>query len=173
MAQRFAVRRPRPNDTGGISGVLHASYTQHLRASYDQSTLDGALPFVVEANAELLRAGTYYVCVSNTGNILGCGGWSRHRPEGGGAISGLGHVRYFTTHPDHCRMGVGRAIYRPCQHDARGQGITAFECPSSRYAVPFYRYVGCQVLEPIHIPLGEGVDFPALRMAKQFTRSQP
>ncbi len=173
MVQRFTVRQARPDDTVDVSRVLRASYTQLLKASYDQPTLDRALPFVVDANPELLSSGTYYVCVSQSGDILGCGGWTRNKPEGVGSVNGLGHVRHFATHPDRCRMGVGRAIYGRCEQDAKDQGITAFECQSSRYAVPFYRSVGFQVLEPIHIPLGEGADFPALRMAKRFTTSQP
>ena len=172
MADDFTIRQATPADAAAVSGVLRASYTQLLRGWYDQQTLDRALPFVVQANPELLSSGTYYVCVSDSDDFLGCGGWTQHRPEGGGAISGLGHVRHFATHPDHCRKGVGRAIYGRCEHDARNQGITALECQSSRYAVPFYRSVGFHVVESIQISFGVGVDFPAICMTKKFTTSQ-
>jgi N-acetylglutamate synthase-like GNAT family acetyltransferase len=172
MVQRFTVRQATPADAAAVSSVLRASYSQLLRASYDQQTLDRALPFVVEANPKLMSSGTYYVCVSDSGDILGCGGWTRDRPEGGESINGLGHVRHFATHPNHCRIGVARAIYSRCEHDAKNQGITAFECQSSRYAEPFYRSVGFQSVGPVQINFGEGVQFPALRMAKQFTTSQ-
>jgi GNAT superfamily N-acetyltransferase len=171
MVQRFTVRQATPADAAAVSSVLRASYTQLLRASYDEQTLDRALPFVVDANPKLMSSGTYYVCVLDSGDILGCGGWTRDRPEGGESINGLGHARHFATHPNHCRIGVARAIYSRCEHDAKNQGITAFECQSSRYAEPFYRSVGFQSVGPVQINFGEGVQFPAIRMARQFTTS--
>ena len=111
MADDFTIRQATPADAAAVSGVLRASYTQLLRGWYDQQTLDRALPFVVDANPELLSSGTYYVCVSQSDDFLGCGGWTQDRPEGGGAINGLGHVRHFATHPDHAaRAWVGPSM---------------------------------------------------------------
>ena len=80
MIGTHSVRIARSSDFNAVSNVLLASYSNLLADRYGRDLLEIALPFMTKANATLLASGTYYVAESNTGTLVGCGGWSREQP---------------------------------------------------------------------------------------------
>src|ERR1043165_1946892 len=138
----FAVRVASLADDAGVTALLQASYPLLMKPAYDAAMLVPALELMTRANPALLSSGTYYVAQSQEGMLVGCGGWTREQPGDGITNEGIGHIRHFATHPEWVRRGIGRAIYRRCEADARKAGITRFECYSSLNAELFYSALG-------------------------------
>ena len=160
----WSVRPATLDDAEAITRLLQASYPALMKTSYDAAILAIALPYVTKANPALLGSGTYYLCSSASESAVGCDGWTFERPSTQEREPGLGHIRHFATHPDWCGKGIGRTIYERCEAEARTLGVCEFECHAGLNAEGFYRALGFRTLEPMQIPLGQGI--PALLMKK-------
>jgi N-acetylglutamate synthase-like GNAT family acetyltransferase len=110
----FLIRIARPTDFDAVGALLVASYSSLLVADYDRAMLDRALPLITKAKPTLLACGTYYVAETNSGNFVGCGGWTAQEPESGEIIEGEAHIRHFAIHPEWIRRGIGTALLARC-----------------------------------------------------------
>lgn len=72
----YALRVAAPGDNETVSALLSASYKRLLVPDYEPCILAAALPLMTRANPRLLESGTYYVAVTASGTIIGCGGWT-------------------------------------------------------------------------------------------------
>ncbi|MBN1238957.1 MAG: GNAT family N-acetyltransferase [Gammaproteobacteria bacterium] len=162
----FSVRIAVPEDSAAVTALLQASYPVLMAAAYDEADLAPALDPMTKANERLLRSGTYYVAQAGNGTLLGCGGWTRERPGTSSVEPGVGHLRHFATHPGWARRGVGRAIYRRCEADARAAGIEEFECYASLNAQKFYAALGFDSVRSIVIDFPLGISLPAMLMRR-------
>ena len=172
MAQSFSLRRATPDDLSALDLLLARSYPRLLKADYPPSVVVLALPIIVRARPELLASGRYFVAVEGgTGRLLGAGGYSLAAPAPRAAPLGpreerTGHIRHVVTDPDRLRQGVGRAVMTCVLTAAGAEGVTLFDCLSTRTAVPFYAALGFAVVGPVTVPLAPGIDFPAIRMRR-------
>jgi N-acetylglutamate synthase-like GNAT family acetyltransferase len=148
------LRIARPEDHAAVGDLLNRSYSILMTPTYPADLLALALPLLTRANATLLASGRYAVIESEDGVLTACGGWSRERPGSGEVTPGLAHIRHFAIDPTRLRRGRGRRLYAWCEDAARGEGMTAFECHSSRNAEPFYRALGFARVKPFDIDLG-------------------
>ena len=162
----YAIRVATPGDAAGVSALLGTAYPVLMEPVYDKALLAPALELMSRANPALLASGQYYVAQTPDGPVVGCGGWTMQRPGDGAVEPGLGHIRHFATHPDWTNRGIGRAIYRRCETDARSMGITRFECYSSLNAEGFYAALGFESVRRIELALGPDVGLPAVLMRR-------
>jgi predicted N-acetyltransferase YhbS len=160
----FSIRIAKPTDAEALSALLEASYSSLLAACYDGDLLSHALPHFTKANPALLVCGTYYVAESESGNVVGCGGWTAAKPGGAEITEGEAHIRHFAVHPKWTRQGVGSTLLNRCITDSRSIGIRKLHCLSTLYAEHFYRAVGFESVGPIDVQLEVGVTFPAVLM---------
>ncbi len=161
----ISIRPATLADSDAVSALLRDSYPTLMRRAYDRSVLAKTLPFMTVAQPKLLESGSYYVAESSTGAIIGCGGWTRERPDTGEVMAGLGHIRHFGVHTDWTRRGAGRAIYTRCLNDARNAGIQRFECYSSLNGEAFYSALGFVRLGLIEVEMPGGGHLPSVHMA--------
>jgi len=144
MVQPFSLRRATPDDLSALDLLLLRSYPRLLKADYPPSTLVTALPIIVRARPELLASGRYFVAVDGKdGQLLGAGGYSHAAPAPRGVAHGqreerTGHIRHVVTDPDRLRAGIGRAVMTCVLMAAGAEGVTVFDCLSTRTAVPFW-----------------------------------
>jgi N-acetylglutamate synthase-like GNAT family acetyltransferase len=165
---RYSVRKADADDIATVSELLQASYPILMKSAYDSAVLDPALEQMTRANPKLLSSGTFYVAESEDGTAVGCGGWTREHPGGETAVEGVGHIRHFGTHPDWTRKGIGRAIFRRCEEDARASGIREFECYSSLNAECFYSALGFERIGVFDIQMGPDVSLTSCHMRYRF-----
>lgn len=163
----FAVRVATLSDAAGVNALLQASYPILMESAYDEVLLAPALKLMTRANPALLTSGTFYIAESRDGLVVGCGGWTLECPGSDSIEAMLGHVRHFGTHPDWTNRGIGRAIYRLCEADARSAGITSFECYSTFNAESFYSVLGFESIRSIDVELGPNVPLPGVLMRRQ------
>lgn len=96
-----------PNDAEGVGAFFKQSYPTLMKSAYDDALLAPALALMTKANPALLDCGTYYVAESESGTIVGCGGWTIERPGDDVVQPELGHIlalRYAS--------GLDKARYR-------------------------------------------------------------
>ncbi|WP_029603587.1 GNAT family N-acetyltransferase [Kozakia baliensis] len=137
---------------------------------------------VMGLDTQLVRDGTYAV-VEDSGNAVGCGGWSRRATLYGGDHSTAlrnpallepgrnpARIRAMYTHPDHARRGIGRLILNHCEHAAASEGFTAVELMSTLSGQPLYVACCYQAQERCDADV-DGVTVPLIRMSKTLIMS--
>lgn len=160
----LAVRPATSADEDVVSAVLETSYTKLWQGHYAASDLEVLLPMVTRAQPQLLASGRYFLALLED-QYAGCGGWSTAVPgTSGKIIPECGHIRHFAVHPDHLRMGVGRALYDACLSQVHEEGLARLEAWSSLQAVPFYERLGFKVIEHFTIDFPGGVGLASVRM---------
>ena len=159
------IRPARPDDLAAIDALLARAYPRLLAPDYPPSVLVMALPRIVRAQPALLASGSYWAA-ERDGAILGAGGWTAAAPATAAVTPGRGHVRHVVTDDRAVRQGIGRAVMAAAMAQARAAGITRLDCLSTRTAVPFYAALGFVPVGPVTVPLGPGIDFPAVAMAR-------
>ena len=131
---------------------------------------------IMGLDTQLFDDGTYFV-VESTGELAGCGGWSRratlyggdHTPGRSAALldpaRDAARTRAMYTHPRHARKGVGRLILSQCEQAARAEGFTRMELMATLSGEPLYTACGYRPVERILDDRG-GVPVPLIRMTK-------
>ncbi len=159
--QVISLRTATEADIGPVDRLLSQSYTKLLKSDYPPSVQVTAIPLISRANPALVASGTYYVAESETGEILGAGGWTR-------SIKGpaVADVRHLVTHHRHLRRGIARRVLLGVFSEARLAGARRLDCLATRTAVPFYESMGFSVDAKVTIGLRPGIDFPAVRMLR-------
>jgi N-acetylglutamate synthase-like GNAT family acetyltransferase len=169
MVQKsYSIRESNAGDLATVTDVLCASYPTLMKSAYDPAMLGPALKLMTRANPKLLSSGTYYVAESESGVVVGCGGWTRKNPGGGNEVEAVGHIRHFGTHPDWTRRGIGSAIFQKCEEDARASGIREFECYSSLNAECFYSALGFKRIGILDIQMTPDVSLTSCHMRYRF-----
>ena len=166
MGTEFTIRVAAPEDEPLVSALLKACYPVLMRPSYEKAALTAALPIITKANPLLLSSGNYYLAEACPGGAVGCGGWTRERPGSGEIVPELGHIRHFATHPDWIRRGIGYAVYKKCENQARRVGVRRFECYASLNGERFYRALGFKAVQEIAVPMGQDLRFPSILMER-------
>lgn len=161
----FTPRPATKQDIAAVDALLSRAYPRLLKPDYPPSTLVMALPKISRAQPELVTCGTYFV-IEEQGDILGAGGWTAMAPGKGGLTRGVGHIRHVVTDDRATRRGIGRALLSHIATDAKAQGLRRLNCLSTLTAEPFYAAMGFDALRPVTIPLGPGIDFPAIEMER-------
>lgn len=163
---RVEIRAATLADLDAVDALLQRSYPRLLKADYPPSILVTALPRMTKAQPALLTSGTYYVAEADA-RLLGAGGWTPGIPGRGQATEpGRANVRHVVTDPDALRRGIGRALLETIFWEAKAAGMRWMHCMSTRTAEPFYASMGFLRRGEITVPLGPGIDFPAIEMRR-------
>ena len=163
---KLTLRIATPADAATVNELLQSSYPELMSLCYDAAILTDALPLLTTVSPRLLSTGTYYLAESEERGMVGCGGWSRERPDTGEVVAGLGHIRHFGTHASTTGKGVGRSIYAMCEETARSAGVRRFECFSSLNGQGFYRALGFRPVRQIEVNLSPDVTISGVLMER-------
>ncbi|MEM6636359.1 MAG: GNAT family N-acetyltransferase [Pseudomonadota bacterium] len=161
MPELLTVRVATQLDMAAVDALLARSYPRLLRRDYPPSMMVMALPLISRAQPLLLSSRTYYVAETESGAIIGAGGWTRRKS------GSFADVRHVVTDDRAVRRGIGRTILNRVFEQAKAAGVTLLDCKSTRTAVPFYQALGFVALGPIEVPLGPGIAFPAMHMQRR------
>ncbi len=135
---------------------------------------------IMGLDTKLIEDATYVlICDETTGQVAGCGGWSRRATLFGGdhtaeqrndrlldPATEPARVRAMYTHPDYARRGVGRQILDWAEKQARSAGFARVELMATPSGRPFYAACGYMALEEIVAVEDAGTIVPGWRMAK-------
>lgn len=175
----FNIRKATADDIDELSGLIAASVRGLAKGIYDERQIELSIKSVFGVDTELIADGTYFVAESD-GRIAGCGGWSKRKtlygasgysdsrdPEMLDPIADAAKIRAFFIHPDFSRHGIGSAILKACEAEAKEHGFSAAEMMSTLPGVPLYSAHGYNGNERVQVPVGEGVSIECIRMSKE------
>jgi GNAT superfamily N-acetyltransferase len=144
---------------------------------YDERQTASAVRFVAQADPQLIADGTYFV-LESSGDLVGCGGWSRrdrlYTGSGESAADGRlldprtepAKVRAMFVRSDWTRRGLGRRILEECEAAARREGFSRLALLATLPGVPLYRAYGFEPLEDLETALVDGVPIACVAMEK-------
>jgi GNAT superfamily N-acetyltransferase len=154
-----------------VEGLQAHCYTPEQRRA--------AMGPVFGVDRQLITDGTYYVVEAPTGEIVGCGGWSRRKSMYGGSAGRTeppplqpgqapARIRAFFIHPAWARQGIGRAILLACENALVRAGFTEAVLNATLPGVPLYQSQGYERLEEDVIPLEGAPPMITVLMRKEF-----
>lgn len=173
----FVLRKAALDDVDAIEQVMRASLTGIGSRSYDAQQIASSLEHIAHLDRELVTDGTYFVAIAG-GEVVGCGGWSRRaKLYAGSAAAGdesrlldpqheAARVRAMFVVPAWERRGIGRAILRRCEEEARAEGFRRIELMAMLSGEAMYTASGYDVVERVVPPLADGTPLPLTRMEK-------
>lgn len=174
----FVLRKAVSEDRSQIEDLIADSVRVLSREDYSEQQIELSIKSVFGVDAELIRDQTYFVAEAD-GKIVGCGGWSRRKTLYGASRYELSRnseelnpaedpakIRAFFIHPDWARKGIGSAILKACEQEARSFGFQSAEMMSTLPGVKLYSVCGYTGDERIGIPVGDGVEIECIRMRK-------
>ncbi len=144
--------------------------------------MEAALGPLFGVDGLLIADGTYFV-VEHSGEVVGCGGWSRRRAVFGGDKARTGEdgildpkcdaarIRAFFVRPDYARRGIGRAILSACEAALLAAGFREAVLVATIAGEPLYSSFGYEVAERYEVPLPGGLTLPVIRMTKSFNQT--
>src|SRR5215813_11581897 len=137
----YEIRKATLEDRPAIERLISESARGLSRADYSPEQIEAALETVFGIDTDLIMDQTYFVAESS-GELVGCGGWSKRRKLFGGDRYGdrnsselnpktdAAKIRAFFVHPSFARRGIARAILSACEKDARISGFGSLELVS-------------------------------------------
>lgn len=185
-------------DLPALRTLIEASVRGLQASDYSQQQMDAALRTVFGVDSRLIADGTYFVAEAvtrqldelanptHTGHpatvMAGCGGWSKRKTLYGGdrwrerqddlldPRCDAAKIRAFFIHPGWARRGVGSMILDACEAAAMAAGFTRFEMGATLTGAKLFRERGYVALQPIDLPLENGITLPIIHMSKEAPR---
>ncbi len=113
----------------------------------------------------------FFLATDAGGAPVGTGGWSQRQPgyqggQGAAAAPGTATVRGVFVDPAATRMGIGSAIMRHVEADAREHGIRTLALTATLSGIALYRALGYRERRRRAIELGGGLSFGCADMDK-------
>ncbi|HEY0264235.1 MAG TPA: GNAT family N-acetyltransferase [Granulicella sp.] len=178
----FHLRPATEADIPALRLLIERSVRELQTGEYTEAQREGALGFAFGVDTQLLADRTYFVAETPTGELAGCGGWSKRltlfgADHGPGREAALldpavdaAKIRAIFVHPAWARRGLGSLILAHCEHAAQAAGFTRFEMGSTLTGAPLYALKGYRETERVEVPLPNGAVLPILRMEKTQAR---
>lgn len=149
----YIIRPVLAGETEALQSLIEESARILSRDDYTQQEINAAVKYIFGVDSELITDKSYFV-VERAGEFLACGGWSRRRTLFGGdqyaeRESGLldpktepANIRAFFVHPAHTRQGIGAALLKHCEEQAKAYGFSAARMMATLPGVKLYQAFG-------------------------------
>jgi GNAT superfamily N-acetyltransferase len=175
----YTLRKATLEDHDTLCELIARSIRQLGASDYSQPQIEAALRGAFGVDTALIRDGTYFVALSDTDEIVACGGWSRRRTLFGSDAraerdessldprSDAAKIRAFFVDPAHARRGLGRAILERSEAEALSVGFSTFELMATLPGVRLYQKCGYVAGEAVTYPLPDGLSIRFVPMSKR------
>ena len=175
----FRLQTATTEDIPKIRELIDASVRGLQAADYSPAEIEASLRTIFTTDSQLIADGTYFVALAESGELAGCGGWSRRKTLYGGdhqvekiepelldpAVDAA-KVRAIFVHPRFARMGLGSRILAAAEEAAIRAGFRRFEMGSTLTGVALYALKGYREANRVMVPVGEGQSIEVVRMVK-------
>jgi len=170
-------------DVRPITQLMQTSTRSLFPSVYSPEQTASALIHVAQLDPVLIEDGTYFVHETpvgpdGRGGLVACGGWSRRAKlyRGSGdrdddhrlldPATEPARIRAMFVHPDWTRRGLGRAILEACTEAAAREGFSDLILMATRPGIPLYTSFGFVEVEPVNIPMPDGVELGGALMTR-------
>jgi len=180
METLIQLRRANLEDGPQLERLQEASVRELNRADYTPGQLEAFLGGLGTLDARLLEDGTYFVA-EESGELVGCGGWSDRAQGCGAAHAGSGGVeldsdpdiatmRGYFVRPDRARRGIARRLLNAAEADARLRGFERAQLLATLTGEPLYRTLGYEPVERVQVSVPGATSLSAVYMRKELVR---
>ena len=175
----YTLRTARGDDEPTLRELIARSIRKLGAAYYSPAQIEAALRGAFGVDSVLISDGTYFVVVTETDQIVACGGWSRRRTLFGSDAradrdeswldprTDAARIRAFFVDPAHARRGLGRALLERSETEALAAGFSSCELMGTLPGVRLYEKCGYVPGEAISHPVAEGVTIRFVPMKKR------
>lgn len=146
---------------------------------YTPAQIDAALLGAFGVDTQLIRDQTYFVIETGSGEIVGCGGWSRRKTLFGSdtrevrddswldPATEAARIRAFFIDGRHARRGLGRMLLDRCESEAARAGFTEFALMATLPGKRLYEACGYAGDQSLEHPLPGGLHITFVPMTKR------
>jgi GNAT superfamily N-acetyltransferase len=175
----YRLRKATLEDQPTLRELIARSIRELGADDYSPEQIDAALRGAFGVDSALIRDGTYFVAVTDTDEIVACGGWSRRRTLFGSDARterdetsldpriDAAKIRAFFVDPAHARRGIGKAILERSEAEAAREGFSTLELMATLPGVRLYEKCGYLAREPVTYPLPDGLSIRFVPMTKR------
>ncbi|MES2219586.1 MAG: GNAT family N-acetyltransferase [Acidobacteriota bacterium] len=173
----YSLRKANTADIPAIEKLIDASVRGLQAQDYTPEQIDAALRTVFTVDTQLIQDGTYFI-VEQSGEMIGCGGWSQRKTLCGGDLHAVRNnvlmdpshdaakIRAIFVAPQWARRGIGSILLKAAEDAAMAAGFRRLEMGATLTGVPVYLRRGYHQVESMTVPLDNGVTLPVIRMEK-------
>jgi len=179
----FRLRAATAEDVRGVRELIGESVRGLQAGDYSPAQIEASLETVFTVDSVLVGDGTYFVAEAESGELAGCGGWSRRKTLYGGDAQvekkepelldpkvDAAKIRAIFVHPRYARRGLGSLILAAAEEAAAKEGFTRLEMGSTLTGVMLYSLKGYREVERVAVPVGRGESIEVVRMVKEMKR---
>lgn len=174
----YRLRNATLDDLPVLDKLIARSIKELGAGDYSPEQIDAALRGAFGVDTALIRDGTYFVAVTESDEIVACGGWSRRRTLFGSDARAErdetaldprkdpAKIRAFFVDPAHARRGLGRALLERSESEAKNAGFTTLEMMATLPGVRLYEQCGYLQGDAVTYPLPDGLSIRFVPMRK-------
>ena len=179
----FVLRRATEDDVPALETLIPESARGLGQPDYSADQVEAALGNVWAVDRHLIQDGTFWIAEVSS-EIVGCGGWSRRSTLVGAGLSTAGlavqdppyvlspendaaRMRAFFVHPRWARRGIGTALLKKCEEEARAAGFRSVELLATVPGQRLYASRGYTAGKPYEFPLRQGLLHTVIPMSKR------
>lgn len=183
MSATVSIRVATTADEPTLRALIPRSAHALSAGFYSDAERDAAITYVFGVDSQLIVDGTYLIA-EQSGEVCGCGGWSKRRTLFGGdqhkdiddplldPRTDAARIRAFFVAPEFARQGVGGLLMRACARAAFDAGFRALELMATLPGVPLYTHYGFVAQEEVFERAPNGVKIPFVRMHRQLETAE-
>ena len=170
------IRRATADDVPALETLIAESARGLGQRDYSPTQIEAAIGTAWAVDRHLIQDGSLWIA-EMSGDMVGCGGWSRRRAVVGASTTACdtdmlspgddaARIRSFFVHPRWARRGIGTALLKKCEEEARAAGFHAVELLATLPGERLYASRGYTSGEPYEFPLGHGQSNTVIPMRK-------
>jgi N-acetylglutamate synthase-like GNAT family acetyltransferase len=172
----LVLRRATSDDVPALETLVAESARGLGQRDYSSTQIEAAIGTAWAVDRRLIQDGSLWVA-EVSGEIIGCGGWSRRRAVAGASTTvsdtdmlspgnDAARIRGFFVHPGWARRGIGTALLKKCEDEARSAGFHSLELLATLPGERLYASRGYTSDEPYEFQLGNGQSNTVIPMRK-------
>lgn len=178
MSVNYQLRSATLADEPVLRDLIARSIRELGAGDYTPAQIEAALLGAFGVDTALIRDQTYFVIETESGEIVGCGGWSKRQTLFGSdtresrddswldpAVDAA-RIRAFFIDSRHARRGLGRMLLDRCETEAARAGFTRFALMATLPGKRLYEVCGYAGDESIEHPLPGGLHITFVPMTK-------
>lgn len=177
--QQYELRLATLDDEPVLRDLIARSIRELGSNDYTPAQIEAALLGAFGVDTALIRDQTYFAIVTESGEIVGCGGWSRRRTLFGSdtrevrddswldPATEAARIRAFFIDSRHARRGLGRLLLERCEAEAVRAGFSEFALMATLPGKRLYEACGYVGTAPLEHPLPGGLSITFVPMSKR------
>jgi GNAT superfamily N-acetyltransferase len=174
----YRLRLATLEDEPALRDLIARSIRELGANDYTPAQIEAALQGAFGVDTALIRDQTYFAIVTDAGEIVGCGGWSRRRTLFGSdarearddswldPANEAARIRAFFIDSRHARRGLGRLLLDRCESEASQAGFKQFALMATLPGKRLYEVCGYVGSGPVEHPLPGGLSITFVPMTK-------